>query len=145
MTLVMSKGNNNVPHQFSDFFGSDVFHDDFFNQPVLKWLPAVNIRESQSQFLVELSAPGLTKSDFKVEVNEDVLSIEANKEEEKSEKNERYTRKEFLTSSFMRSFRLPQSIKEDAIDAKYENGILKLVLPKREESKDFGPKQVKIS
>ncbi len=145
MSIIKSKQNTNVPSLFSDFFSTDFFNEDVFNRPMTKWVPAVNIKENSAKYFVELSAPGLSKEDFKVEINDDVLSIEANKEEEVSESNERYTRKEFHTTSFIRSFRLPESIKTDKIDAKYENGILKLVLPKREESKIVGPKMVKIS
>jgi HSP20 family protein len=145
MSLIKSKENTGVPTLFSDFFSTDFFNDDFFSQPISRWVPAVNIRESANQFNVELSAPGMVKEDFEVEVIDEVLSIRAKKEEEKNEGNERYTRKEFRTTSFQRSFRLPQTVISDAIDAKYENGILKLVIPKREETKMFGPKQVKIS
>lgn len=145
MSIVKSKENTAIPSLFSDFFGGDFFNDDFFNRPVTKWIPAVNVKENGVSFIVEMSAPGYNKEDFKVELQDDVLSIEAKKEEEKSDENERYTRKEFRTTSFARSFRLPKSVKSDGIDAKYENGILKLVVPKREEAKTIGPKQVKIS
>jgi HSP20 family protein len=145
MSIIKSKDATAVPSLFSDFFSTDFFNDDFFQRPVTKWLPAANVKESPSAFQVELSAPGMAKEDFKIEVHDDVLNIEGNKEEEKEEANERYTRKEFRTTSFVRSFRLPQNIVSDKIDAKYENGILKLVLPKREEAKTIGPKQVKIS
>jgi HSP20 family protein len=108
-------------------------------------LPATNIKETPTAFQVELSAPGMSKDDFNIEVHGDVLNIEGKKEEENEEANERYTRKEFRTTSFVRSFRLPQNVVADSIDGKYENGILTLALPKREEAKTIGPKQVKIS
>lgn len=145
MTLVKSKENSSVPSLFSDFFNSDFFIDDFVNAPLTKWVPAANVKETPTQFEVELAAPGLKKEDFKIQLEEDVLSIEVKKEEEKNEMNERYTRREFRSSSFMRSFRLPKSILNESIDARYENGILKLILPKKEESRQTRPKEVKIS
>jgi HSP20 family protein len=145
MSNIRTKETSGIPSLFSDFFSTDFFNDDFFNRPVTKMIPAANVKETPADFVVELSAPGLKKEDFKIEVHDDVLNIESTKEEEKNEVNERYTRKEFRTSSFVRSFRMPQNIVSEQIDAKYENGILKLVLPKREETKTIGPKQVKIS
>lgn len=146
MSLIKkSKENLGIPSLFSDFFSTDFFSDDHFNRAITRSVPAANVKETPASFEVELSAPGMKKEDFKVEIHEDVLSIECNKEEENEEVNERYTRKEFRTTSFMRSFRLPQNTVSDKIDAKYENGILKLVIPKREETKTIGPKQVKIS
>jgi HSP20 family protein len=145
MSLIKSKESSTVPGLFSDFFSTDFFNDEFFNRPVTRSVPAANVKETPAQFQVEVSAPGMTKDDFKIEIHDDVLNIEGTKEEEKNETNERYTRKEFRTTSFVRSFRLPQNVVADKIDAKYENGILKLVLPKREETKTIGPKQVKIS
>lgn len=145
MSIIKSKETSSVPSLFSDFFSTDFFNDDFFQRPVTKWLPAANIKETPAEFKVELSAPGMKKEDFKIEVHDDVLNIEGNTEEEKEENNERYTRKEFKKTSFVRSFRLPQNIISDKIDGKYENGILKLVLPKRDEAKAIGPKKVNIS
>jgi HSP20 family protein len=145
MSIIKSKETSGVPSLFSDFFSADFFNDDFFHRPVTKWLPATNIKETPTAFQVELSAPGMSKDDFNIEVHGDVLNIEGKKEEENEEANERYTRKEFRTTSFVRSFRLPQNVVADSIDGKYENGILTLALPKREEAKTIGPKQVKIS
>ena len=145
MTPVKSKENMAVPSFFSDFFSTDFFNDDFVNAPLTKWVPAANVKETPSHYEVELAAPGMKKEDFRVQLEDDVLSIEARKEEEKNETNERFTRREFRTSSFMRSFRLPKSVMNEKIDAKYDNGILKLILPKKEESRQPGPKEVKIS
>ncbi len=74
-----------------------------------------------------------------------MLTIEANKEEEKKDENERYMRHEFRSTSFSRAFRLPQHVVTDKVDAKYENGVLKIVLPKKEEAKQLGSKEVKVS
>lgn len=145
MSLIKLKEENQKPSLFSDFFSTDFFNDDAFNREITKWVPATNIKENSSNYTVELSAPGMSKSDFKIEVKENVLSVEGNQKEQHEEKNERYTRKEFRTTSFIRSFRMPNEVNADKIDAKYENGILKLVLPKREDAKTVGPKEVKIS
>lgn len=145
MSLIKAKENKGVSGLFPEFFSTDFFSDDFFGRSMTKWVPAVNIKENSTAFVVELSAPGFSKEDFKIEISGEDLTIEASRDEEKNESGERFTRKEFMTSSFIRSFRLPQNVKTDHVDAKYENGILKLVLPKREETMQFGPKQVKIS
>jgi HSP20 family protein len=87
----------------------------------------------------------MEKDEFKVEVQEDVITIEGLHEEEREERSEEYHRKEFKTTSFKRAFRLPQSVISDKVDAKYAQGILKLTLPKREEAKSIGKKLIKIS
>jgi HSP20 family protein len=87
----------------------------------------------------------MEKDEFKVEAQEDLITIEGNHEEEVEERDEAYHRKEFKTTSFKRSFRLPQSVLTDKVDAKYAHGILKLTLPKREEAKSIGKKLIKIS
>jgi HSP20 family protein len=94
-------------------------------------LPSVNIKETEKEFILEMAAPGLERKDFKIEVENNVLSISAEKEEKKEEKTEDYTRKEFAYNSFSRTFTLPDNVKEN-IDAKYENGILMIAIPKKE-------------
>jgi HSP20 family protein len=144
MTLLKTK-ENNIPSVFSDFFNSDFWNEDFFNAPVTRWIPATNIRETKDAFNVEIAVPGMTKEDFKVELQNDMLHIEARHDDEKKEDNERYMRREFRTTSFSRAFRLPQIVRTESVDAKYDNGILKIVLPKKEEAKQLGAKEVKIS
>lgn len=135
-----------VPSLFTDFFGRDFFDDEFFQlAPVSRSMPATNVKETDTSYQLELSVPGFSKEDFKVKVDEDVLSIEALHREEKKDENERYTRREFRTSSFMRSFRLPKRIKAEGISANYENGILKLVVPRVQESGQSGSKEIAIS
>ena len=92
--------------------------------------PAVNISETEKDFVVEMAVPGFKKEDFKVKVENEVLIIEAEKKEEKVEEEKNYTRKEYSHESFCRSFRLPENVKEDMIMAGYEDGMLKLTLPK---------------
>lgn len=108
-------------------------------------MPSVNITENGKEFRIELAAPGMSKNDFKVNVEDNVLTISAEKEEEKNDKNERYTRREFSYRSFTRSFRLPAEVRSENIEGKYEDGILKLSIPKKEESKKSPAKQIKVS
>ncbi|MHC1778680.1 MAG: Hsp20/alpha crystallin family protein [Bacteroidales bacterium] len=127
--------------------------NDFFNQDWNDWslrnfsltnttLPSVNIKETGDNFEVEMAAPGMDKSDFKIEVNQGVLSISSEKkvENEQNEEN-RYTKREFSYQSFCRSFSLPTTVNSDKIAAKYENGILKITIPKRDEAR---PKPVRM-
>jgi len=97
-------------------------------------IPAVNIKENEKDFELEVAAPGMEKKDFKVNVENNTLVISAEKKEEKKEKNDNYSRKEFSYESFERSFTLPQDLVDDnKISAKYENGILKINIPKKAE------------
>jgi HSP20 family protein len=134
MTMKLVKRNDDwgFPTIWEDFFNNDLF-----NLPALAsrgtTVPAVNITETDTEYILELAAPGMKKSDFHVNIDRNVLTVSSEKEEEKEEKDKNYTRKEFSYSSFERSFTLPESIEQDKIDAKYTNGVLKLVLPKKEE------------
>ena len=96
--------------------------------------PAVNIQEDEKQFTLELAAPGLQKDDFKINLDNQLLTISKEVTEEKEEVKENYTRKEFVYNSFSRSFRLPKFILADKIKADYKDGILKLSLPKDEKA-----------
>lgn len=98
-------------------------------------VPSVNIRESEEAFVLDLAAPGLKKEDFKINLDNNVLTIGSEQKSENDEKNEKYTRKEFFYSSFSRSFTLPKTIDLDKIKADYNHGILSLSLPKREDAK----------
>ncbi len=97
-------------------------------------VPPVNIRETDTAYEVELSAPGKSKEDFNIEVDENVLTISSEQKTENNTQDGRYTRREFSYTSFRRAFTLPDTINEDEIRAGYENGILKISLPKREEA-----------
>jgi HSP20 family protein len=126
---------------------SDFFDDDrFFNSPWLKGqsLPAVNIRETEKNYEVELAAPGFNKKDFNISIENALLTISAEKKEEEEQKENNYTRKEFSFSSFSRTFNLPENISEDDIQAKYEDGVLKLVLAKKEVSQSKPKKAISI-
>ena len=97
--------------------------------------PYVNIRETDNEYEIKLAAPGLEKNDFKIDVNGTLITISAERDEKREEKDESYTRKEYNYSAFSRSFTLPENIDSNKIDATYVNGELKLLLPKKEEAK----------
>ncbi len=129
-----------LPSIFSDFFDNDRFFPsgmlDMNGGTVFPWwgvekMPSVNITERDKDFLIELAAPGLEKKDFRVEVDNDLLTISAEKEEEKEEKENGLTRKEFSFNKFSRSFRLPENAKFEQIDATYADGILRILVPKK--------------
>ena len=113
-----------------DFWGTDRFFDrDFLPFPT-RWTPSVNIKENKTNYVIEVAAPGLTKKDFKVEVEKGVLTISAEKEETKEEKATNYTRREFSFNSFERTFALPENADAKNITAKYDDGVLKLTMKK---------------
>ncbi len=152
MSLIVRK-RATLPSLVNDFFetgrlfpsvfdlNSNLF--DFDGGSLL--VPNANIIEEEKDFKIELAAPGLEKKDFKVEVNNNVLTISAEKEEEKKEEHKNYKRREFSYNSFSRSFTLPENSLPDRIDAKYENGVLTLLLPKKEVSVSKPAKQIKVA
>jgi HSP20 family protein len=109
-----------------DFFGRNV--SDFLGTSAD--VPAVNVKEEDKGFHVDVAAPGMEKGDFMVNIDNDTLTISAEKELNEEESNEKYSRKEFSYSSFSRSFVLPKTADKNKIEAKYENGILALFIPK---------------
>ncbi len=120
-----------LPSLINDLVGSDWFKGtDSWDTAV----PAVNIKDNEKNFELELAVPGVKKEDFMIEVDHDVLMISSEATSEHKETKEQYTRKEFSFSSFKRSFTLPDTVDASRIDAKYENGILQLTLPKKEET-----------
>jgi HSP20 family protein len=96
-------------------------------------LPAVNIKETEKNFDIEVAAPGFQKQDFKVDIDNGLLTISAENKNEKEESKENFTRKEFSYSSFTRSFTLPENVRQEDIKAKYDNGLLRLTLQKTEQ------------
>ncbi|NJM94755.1 MAG: Hsp20/alpha crystallin family protein [Cytophagales bacterium] len=143
MTLVkrFTDPFESVPSLFDDFLTRDIFNRSALRNQV----PAVNIREDNENFYVELAAPGLKKEDFKLELENNVLSISSEVKTEQEDKNNGYTRREFSYSSFKRSFTLPERVVDDErIQAHYEDGVLLLTVPKREEAKQKGPKVINI-
>lgn len=109
-------------------------------------IPAVNIRETNDSFEVEMAAPGMTKKDFRIELDNNLLTISSEKKQENEQKEgDRYTKREFSYQSFQRSFSLPKDVvDDDKIRARYEDGVLRLSIPKKEEAKPRPPKQIEI-
>ncbi len=97
-------------------------------------IPAVNIKETDASFGIELAAPGKTKDDFNIEIDHNVLTISSETKSENEETQGKYTRKEFNYSSFRRAFTLPETVNTENINATYENGVLNVALPKKEEA-----------
>jgi HSP20 family protein len=124
------------PTLFDDFFKpwNEWFDDSRLLNRVMT-MPAVNIMEDKDQYIVSLAVPGLKKEDFKIDVENNMLTISSEQEVSKEEKEEKFTRKEYSYSSFSRSFSLPEDVRQDAIDARYENGVLNIFLPRKEEAK----------
>jgi HSP20 family protein len=132
--------------------------DEFLNKDLFDWgnsnysmagttIPAVNVKETADSFQVEMAAPGMNKEDFKVELNNSILTISSERKHESEEKEgERFSRKEFSYQTFQRSFQLSKdAVDADNIQAKYENGVLRLLIPKREEVKQKPSRLINIS
>ena len=136
MTLVKFKNNSMpvVPTFFDTIFGKDFF--DYNGNHLATTVPATNIKESKENYSLELAAPGMKKSDFKIEISNSVLTVSAEKELNKEETENNFTRKEFNYHSFSRSFNLPQTVNKDAIAASYTDGVLYINIPKKEEAKE---------
>ena len=131
----------------------------FFNDDLMDWnlsnfsgpesnMPAVNVKEDDNEFNIEVAAPGLKKDDFSVNVDNDRLTISAERKDEKKDNDEEgnYTRKEFSYQSFQRSFQLPDNVVDaDKIKANYNDGVLNVNIPKREEARPKPAKEIKIS
>ena len=130
---------------FDNFFDNSLGTEFLSNFNTGITLPAVNIKETNNEFILELAIPGMKKSDFIIDVENKVLSISSEVKSENEEKNEIYTRREFGYSSFKRTFTLPDSIESDKVKASYKDGILMVTLPKREEAKQKPPKRIEIS
>lgn len=148
MTLI--RANSNFFPSFSSLF------DDFFNTELGDWrrnnysstnstLPKVNVKEDEHGFTIEVAAPGMEKEDFNVQLDHNQLTISSEKKTEKSEEAEKYTKREFAYHSFQRSFTLPESANGEQISAKYDNGILTLSIPKRDEAIPKPVKKISIN
>jgi HSP20 family protein len=149
MTLLKFKNDHPVKYTERVPYINEMFNDLFDGMLTSDFrrtsTPAVNILEDDDNFKLEVAAPGLTKEDFKINVDNDMLSLSAEKKNETNEKNSRYTRKEFSYVSFKRSFTLPELVDAENIKAVYENGVMTLTLPKREEAKPKPAREITIS
>ncbi len=152
MSLI--KRNKNLLPSFSRIWDDD----DFFNRSLTNWglsnfsdagttMPAVNIKETEDSYEVEMAAPGMKKEDFRIELDNNMLTISSEKTEEHEENGkEKYSRKEFSYQSFQRSFNLPKEVvDEEKIEAHYKNGVLLLTIPKKEQAKQRPPRKIQIA
>lgn len=132
---------------FRPFYMNSIFDDDFFPAVPTRSssLPAVNIREDEKRFILDLAVPGMDKKDLKIDIDEDILTISSEVKSESEEEKEGYKRKEFSYTSFCRSFQLPDNVNREKIEAAYKDGVLSVTLPKLEEEKTKISKSVKIS
>lgn len=127
--------------------------DDFFTRDLFDWsrtegnglVPRVNIKDEDDGFGVEIAAPGMKKDDFRVQLDNDMLTVSSEVSNNQQEEKDNYTRKEFSYHAFRRSFYLPNTVEADKINAKYEDGILSLWIPKKEEAKKKPSRTISIS
>ncbi|MCJ7465932.1 MAG: Hsp20/alpha crystallin family protein [Maribacter sp.] len=131
-----------------DFFDNrswvrDMLPDRFWNGKRSE--PALNIKETDDTFKIELAAPGFAKKDFEITIDDGCLNISAEKTTSEEEKDDNFTRREFSYNGFQRSLQLPETVKQEAIKASYKDGILSFDLAKRETAKKLPPKKVQIA
>ena len=145
---VLTKQNRSLwPKMMQDFFGTENpfdWDEKFWFPEKSVEMPSTNVIENESEFKVELSAPGFEKKDFKIDLQDGILGISAENKHESEEKSENYRKREFSYNSIRRSFALPENVKEDSIDANYKNGILHLTLPKKKIEPEKAKKQILI-
>ena len=141
MSLVLR--NSFWPGFINDRYSNNLASDFGFSNGINK--PAVNIVEGKNNFRVEVAAPGLAKKDFVIDVNNDLLTISSEKEYNLEKDGDEFRRREFCYSSFSRSFSLPDSVDSDKIKATYQNGILSVEVPKKEEAKEKAPRKIAIA
>lgn len=138
---------DSLPILFDDFFRRDMFNwnnSNFSNTNTT--IPAVNIKETADNYEVEVAAPGMTKKDFKVELDGNMLTISSERTNQENRDDEKYFQREFSYQSFQRIFNLQKEVVDiERIQAKYEDGLLKLLIPKKEEAKQKPPRQIQIS
>ena len=142
--LPLLRTRTSLPGLVGEFFDGD------FLPKVFEWenkysVPAVNVMEGKDDFRIEVAAPGLTKEDFKIQLDNHVMTISSEKEEKNEETDEKVMRKEFSYCSFSRSFTLPETVNADKIKANHKDGILQVIIPKKEETKDKPAREIKIA
>ncbi|MGJ8594116.1 MAG: Hsp20/alpha crystallin family protein [Aquaticitalea sp.] len=147
-SLANRNSNQNFPtvsNWLDDIFNRDLPSVFASNMNAGFTPPKVNIKETADAFMVEMAVPGLKKSDFHIDLDNEILSISTAMKEESEHKEENYTRREFGYSSFKRAFTLPESVDDEKINANYEDGILSILLPKKEEAKQKPARSIEIS
>ena len=150
MTFVKRNSNllNRFPMVFDDFLNRDIFNWGLTNfSDTNTTIPAVNIKETSDNYVVEVAAPGMSKKDFRVQLEGNTLTIASEKTSRKEEDDEaRYTSREFSYQSFSRTFNLQKDVVDtEKIQAKYEDGVLHLIIPKKEHAKQKQPRLIEIS
>ena len=135
--------NRYVPAYWDDFF-NDTFFDNHHAVSRDRTTPGVNVVEEDNEYRIDVAVPGLSKEDFRIDLENEVLTVSSVQKEKKEETKQTYMRKEFSYNSFKRSFQLPDTIDTDNIKASQNAGILTIQLPKKEEVVQKAPKQIKI-
>ena len=149
MSLIKTNGNifPALPTIFDDLFSRELFNwgnNNFSSTSTT--VPSVNIKETKDNFEVEVAAPGMNKKDFNVTLDGNLLTISSSKQQKDEKAESNYTRREFSYQSFQRSFELSKEVVDvDKINARYENGLLHLTIPKKEEVKQKAPRLIEIS
>jgi HSP20 family protein len=149
MTILKRNGNlqNHFPTLFDDLLNRDIFNWGLSNfSDTNTTIPAVNIKETPDNYEVEVAAPGMAKKDFRVLLEGNTLTISSEKATQKEQKeNVKYTSREFSYQSFSRTFTLQKDVVDtEKIQAKYEDGVLHLLIPKKEQAKQKEPKLIEI-
>ncbi len=132
-----------VPAYWDDFF-NDTFFNGFTPASCNQTSPAVNVVEEDNTFRIDVAVPGMSRKDFRIDLENDLLTISSEQQESKEENNLKYMRKEFSYRTFKRSFQLPESVDQEKIRASNKAGILTIELPKKEEVIQQAPKQIEI-
>lgn len=145
-TMSLVRFQNQLPSMFDRFFEGDLFDWSNRNFSLTNTtLPSVNIKQNANEFTVEVAAPGFDKGDFKLEVDHDLLTISSEKKvENETKEGEQFTKREFSYQSFSRSFTLPNTADGERIEANYDNGILRITIPKKEEAKPKPSRVIEI-
>jgi HSP20 family protein len=133
-----------LPGVWDNFFSNDLM-PDIFDFDGYKSVPAVNIVENDNEFVIEVAAPGLDKKDFKIDLENNVMTISSEKEDKMEDKNGKSIRKEFRYTSFSRTFTLPETVDSDKIRAKHKDGILSVSIPKKETARVKPARQIAIA
>jgi len=149
MSLIKFNNRNRLfPSWNNESLKSFLGSDDFFNHDFIQedsLMPAMNIKEHDNDFEIEFAAPGFSKKDFEITIENNTLNVCGEKKQEKEEDEDGYTCKEFSYNSFKRTLNLPKSINTDQdVKATYNNGILKLNLQKKPEAKEQPKKMIEV-
>jgi HSP20 family protein len=145
MSLITRNETGWLPSVIDDMFKNDWLGGTTNVNSIGTSIPAVNIMETEDSFKVEVAAPGMSKEDFSIELDNDVLTISSEEKKESRDDEGNYTRKEFSYTNFKRAFSLPDSVDSSQISAAYNNGVLEISLPKKEEARVQAKRMIEIS